>query len=121
LPPSIHQPPTDPQSLPLPRFPTFLALQIVFLLREVFRGFSARQERVVPPGGDKGLMRATAHLHFTRWDRSKAATADNLVLLTAEEANAHDAASLQQLQQQEPAFVAHVEQLLDHVRAQMCY
>lgn len=40
---------------------------VVFLLREVWRGFSARVlQNVVAPGGDKGLMRATAHLAFTR-------------------------------------------------------
>lgn len=75
----------------------------------------------MPPGADKGLMRSTANLHLTRWDRSKAATVDNLVLLTAEEAEAHDAVGLEQLQQQEPEFVAQVERLLDHVRAQLCY
>lgn len=94
---------------------------MVFLLREVYRGFSARQERVVPPGGDKGLMRSTAHLHLTRWDRSKPPTVDNLVLLTSEEADVHDATGLEQLQQQEPEFVAQVERLLDHVRAHICY
>ncbi len=41
---------------------------VTYLLREVWRGFSARDaDRVVAPGGDKGLMRATAHLTFTRW------------------------------------------------------
>jgi hypothetical protein len=95
---------------------------MIFLLREVFRGFSARADRVVAPGGDRGLMRSTANLHFTRWDRTKPPTVDNLVLLTDEEAEAHDALpGLQVLQQQEPEFVARVEQLLDHVRAHVCY
>jgi hypothetical protein len=100
----------------------FLAsLQIILLLREVYRGFSARADRQVLPGGDKGLMRNTAHLHFTRWDAAKPATVDNLVLLTAEEAEQHDARGLQQLQQDEPAFVGRVERLLDAVRAQVMY
>eukprot|EP00775_Hariotina_reticulata_P007164 gene7164-7378_t len=94
---------------------------MIFLLREVYRGFSARSDRLVPPGGDKGLMRSTANLHFTRWDKSQAATVDNLVLLTADEAEQHDATDLQQLKQQDPAFVQRVEQLLDIVRAQVCY
>lgn len=94
---------------------------MVFLLREVYRGFSARSDRVVAPGADKGLMRSTAHLHFTRWDRSKPPTLDNLVLLSSEEAEQHDATGLQQLQQQEPEFVAKVERLLDQVRTQICY
>lgn len=33
---------------------------IIYLLRELWRGFSARSDRVVLPGGDKGLMRSTA-------------------------------------------------------------
>jgi hypothetical protein len=49
------------------------------------------------------------------------ATVDNLVLLTAEESEQHDARGLQQLQQDEPAFVGRVERLLDAVRAQVMY
>jgi hypothetical protein len=66
-------------------------------------------------------MRSTAHLHLTRWDASKAATVDNLVLLSEEEAAAHDATGLAALKEAEPQFVAKVERLLDHVRAQLCY
>eukprot|EP00879_Flechtneria_rotunda_P027469 GHRR01029429.1.p1 GENE.GHRR01029429.1~~GHRR01029429.1.p1 ORF type:complete len:288 (+),score=80.11 GHRR01029429.1:984-1847(+) len=94
---------------------------ILLLLREVYRGFSARAERQVVPGGDKGLMRSTAHLHFTRWDASKLPTVDNLVLLTAEEAEQHDRTSLAQLQLEDPLFVQKVEGLLDQVRAQLLY
>lgn len=96
-------------------------VQIVFLLREVYRGFSARADRQVLPGGDKGLMRNTAHLHFTRWDRIKPPTVDNLVLLSAEEAEQHDARSLEQLKQSEPELVEKVERLIDMVRAQVLY
>eukprot|EP00882_Tetradesmus_deserticola_P020168 GHRQ01021739.1.p1 GENE.GHRQ01021739.1~~GHRQ01021739.1.p1 ORF type:complete len:198 (+),score=47.22 GHRQ01021739.1:569-1162(+) len=95
--------------------------QIILLLREVYRGFSARADRQVLPGGDKGLMRSTAHLHFTRWDSGKPPTVDNLVLLTAEEAAAHDMQDLQELARDEPAFVQAVERLLDAVRAQVMY
>lgn len=66
-------------------------------------------------------MRSTAHLQLTRWDGSKPPTVDNLVLLTSDEAEVHDAAGLEQLRQQEPEFVSRVEQLLDHVRAQVLY
>jgi hypothetical protein len=41
-------------------------LQMVYLVREVWRGFSARSDRVLLPGGDKGLMRSTADLVLTR-------------------------------------------------------
>ncbi len=118
-------------------------LQIMYLLREVWRGFSARSDRVVMPGGDRGLMRSTADLTFTRWDAAKPATADNLVLLTLQEADAHDAlaaeassssaggsddaacngthghgtgSALAALQKREPDFVAHVERILARVR-----
>lgn len=96
-------------------------MQIIFLLREVYRGFSARADRQVLPGGDKGLMRATAHLHFTRWDRSRPPTVDNLVLLTQDEAEQHDELGLQHWKQQEPEFLSKVERLLDVVRQQLCY
>lgn len=96
-------------------------MQIVFLLREVYRGFSARAERQVVPGGDKGLMRATAHLHLTRWDSSRPPTVDNLVLLSQEEAEEHDKLGLQHWQHHDPELVARVERLLDVVRQQICY
>lgn len=96
-------------------------LQIILLLREVYRGFSARADRQVLPGGDKGLMRSTAHLHLTRWDSAKPPTVDNLVLLTAEEADAHDLQDLQELRRDEPALALRVERLLDAVRAQVMY
>lgn len=97
---------------------------VTYLLREVWRGFSARAQRVAAPGGDKGLMRATAHLEFTRWDAARPASADNLVLLTREEADQHDAlgpAGLQQLKREEPEFVARVEADLDRVRRELWY
>jgi len=68
---------------------------VVYLLRELWRGYSARlgeRGRVAAAvGGTRGLMRSTAGLAFTRWDASRPATVDNVVLLTAEEADAHDA------------------------------
>ena len=55
-------------------------MQIIYLLRELWRGRGAKEgEAPYVPGGDKGLMRATSHLCFTRWDITKAATVDNLV------------------------------------------
>ncbi|GIL71550.1 hypothetical protein Vretifemale_1917 [Volvox reticuliferus] len=96
---------------------------VVFLLREAWRGFSARDlRRVVAPGGDKGLMRATAHLTFTRWDAAKPCTADNLVLLTGPEADAHDVLpSLDVLRASEPQLVARVEAVLERVRRELYF
>lgn len=87
----------------------------------MYRGFSARADRQVAPGGDKGLMRATAHLHFTRWDSSRPPTVDNLVLLTQEEAEQHDQLGLIYWQQHDLGYVNRVERLLDVVRQQLCY
>ncbi|KXZ51482.1 hypothetical protein GPECTOR_12g445 [Gonium pectorale] len=97
--------------------------EVAYLLREVWRGFSATDpHRVVPPGGDKGLMRATAHLTFTRWDPSKPATADNLVLLSTSEADEHEQlASLEPLRRERPELVARVEAVLDRVRRELYY
>ncbi|GLI59189.1 hypothetical protein VaNZ11_001023 [Volvox africanus] len=96
---------------------------MVYLLREAWRGFSARDlQRVVAPGGDKGLMRATAHLTFTRWDAAKPCTADNLVLLTGPEADAHDILpSLGVLRSSEPELVARVEAVLERVRRELFF
>lgn len=93
---------------------------MVYLLRELWRGFSARGERVVLPGGNRGLMRSTADLTFTRWDRRKPATVDNLVLLTLGEADAHDKADLEALRREEPSFVGFVEGVLARARFEYC-
>jgi tRNA A37 threonylcarbamoyladenosine dehydratase len=116
---------------------------VVYLMRELWRGYSARlgeKGRVAAAvGGTRGLMRATAGLEFTRWDASRPATLDNLVLLTSEEADAHDRlfdggdgggeegqkrvvsaeaadAALAALRARDPAYVAHVEAMLERAR-----
>lgn len=94
---------------------------VVYLLRELWRGFSARSERVVMPGGNRGLMRSTADLTFVRWDRRKPATVDNLVLLTTDEADAHEAVDdLEALRRREPEFCAFVERTLARARFDYC-
>lgn len=55
-------------------------------------------------------------INVCRWDRSQSATVDNLVLLTAEEADEHDATTLEHLRGEEPEFVASVEAILVGVR-----
>jgi hypothetical protein len=94
--------------------------QIIYLLRELWRGFSARSDRVVLPGGDRGLMRSTADLTLLRWDARRPATVDNLVLLTLDEADAHEADSLERLRREEPGFVAFVERQLGRARFEYC-
>ena len=61
-------------------------MQIVVLANEVWRGVSARSSFAgEPPAEDKGLNRVTAGLTFTRWDSSRPADVNNLILLTFEE------------------------------------
>lgn len=90
------------------------------MLRELWRGFSARAERVVAPGGQRGLTRSTADLTLERWDASKAATVDNLVLLTISEADEHRAKGLDKVRQEEPEFAAYVEAQLARARFDYC-
>lgn len=90
-------------------------------MREHWRGRSARQ---LVGGNDKGLGRAIGHLALTRWDAAAPATPGNLVLLTREEADAHDALfdgaadALRALRAREPEFVERVEATLRRVRLQ---
>ena len=57
-----------------------------------------------------------------RWDPGQPATADNLVLLTQQEADDHDQlASLEGLSREEPHLVARVEAGLDRVRRELFY
>ncbi|GAX86113.1 hypothetical protein CEUSTIGMA_g13526.t1 [Chlamydomonas eustigma] len=95
---------------------------IIFITREMYRGFSARHmKQTVAPGGDKGLTRSVANMTLTRWDKRKSPTVDNVVLLTCEEADKHDETELSTLQQQEPLFVNWVQKILDHARRQYFY
>eukprot|EP00884_Botryococcus_braunii_P014097 jgi/Botrbrau1/22689/Bobra.0132s0030.1 len=92
---------------------------VIYLVRELWRGVSARAPRHVMPGGSKGLNRSTANLTLTRWDSTQEATADNLVLLTFEEADKHDLCTIESLRETEPAWVAYVEAQLQRARAEL--
>lgn len=98
--------------------------EIEALVREHWRGRSARQE---VGGNDKGLGRAIGHLALTRWDPSRPASPGNLVLLTREEADAHDALfdgwdpdgaarTLCALRDREPDFVERVTSTLQRIQ-----
>lgn len=95
--------------------------EVEALVREHWRGRSARQ---LVGGNDKGLGRAIGHLALTRWDAAAPATPGNLVLLTREEADAHDALfdgatdALRALRSRDPEFVERVEATLRRVRLQ---
>ena len=53
-----------------------------------------------------------------RWDRSRPATVDNLVLLTFSEAEAHENSDLAAVRTGDPAFAARVAAALARARAE---
>ena len=62
------------------------------------------------------MWRSTSGLYLTRWNPSRPACLDNLVLFTSDEADEHDEmmaaegiAGLNQLKEREPEFVSLVE------------
>lgn len=98
--------------------------EVEILIRELWRGRSARSRTL--PSNEMALTRGLGNLVLTRWDPSRDATLDNLVLLTMEEAEAHDAAvasptGLKDLKRNEPEFVQYVEKILDRARREFAY
>eukprot|EP00982_Pelagococcus_subviridis_P016304 31471-Pelagococcus_subviridis.AAC.6 len=61
---------------------------VIYLIKDVWQGRSARAQN---PSIGKGMWRNTSDLCLTRWNPSKPANLDNLILLSSEEADAHDA------------------------------
>jgi len=110
---------------------------VVFLVREVWRGVSAVELCSVDPssslplvpGGECGLATATSKLTLCRWEqqqgknekegkREKGASVDNLVLLTFAEAEAHERGEL--VPQLERGTVERIERALERVRREFC-
>ena len=112
---------------------------MAFLARAVYRGLSAQGPRYAPTGSDWGTNRLTDHLTLTRcgrpaagtlrsavqslpnltrrclpgrWDKGKPASVHNLVLLSFDEAEAHEARTLRQVQEEQPEMFAYVSRLL---------
>ncbi|KAL4854230.1 tRNA threonylcarbamoyladenosine dehydratase [Chlorella vulgaris] len=91
------------------------AAEVEALVKDVWRGHSARRPH--PPSNDKGITRSVGHLTLTRWDPSRAATVDNLVLLTHAEADEHEQQqSLEELRRREPELCRRVEAVLSRAR-----
>ncbi|MEW5309298.1 MAG: hypothetical protein WDW38_001193 [Sanguina aurantia] len=89
---------------------------VSYLVRELWRGFSARSSHILPVGGNKGMRRCTAGLSLTRWDATQPPTIHNLILLTTQEADEHDNTTLEALRESEPAFVERVEKIMQRAR-----
>lgn len=97
--------------------------EVEILVREIWRGTSARAEEIAPL---KALSKCTGGLALTIWDPSKGSVVDNLVLLTQKEADAHDEQvskpeGFETLCTSEPEFASKVNHVLARVRAEFCY
>lgn len=110
---------------------------VAFLVREVWRGVSAVElcrdasSSSMPsvPGGECGLATATSRLTLCRWKQERgeknyaavaaaAASVDNLVLLTFEEAEAHERGEL--IGKLDLGVVERIERALERVRREFC-
>ncbi len=94
------------------------AQDVAYVMAELWACRSARHglgegANVAPPSNSrKAVFRSTQQLVLTRWDAAKPAAVDNLVLLTFDEADAHDATSLEAVRAALPAWARHVEGVL---------
>ena len=105
---------------------------VVYLVKDVWHARSARAQGSTM---SKGMWHNTSGLYLTRWNPNRPACLDNLVLLTSDEADAHDAEmeaarggrvldekggppheGLERLREREPEFVALVESRFKRVR-----
>ncbi|GAQ80166.1 NAD(P)-binding Rossmann-fold superfamily protein [Klebsormidium nitens] len=93
--------------------------EVVYIAREMWRGRSARDQAARDVG--RGMYRAMAHMCLTRWDASKPPTIDNLIMLTFEEAEAHEARTLADIASSEPQFYAMVTAVLQRARRDLAY
>ncbi|CAL8471181.1 g10723 [Coccomyxa elongata] len=92
---------------------------VIYLLREVWRGLSAKGPPHVLGGGDKGFKRSLTNLTLTRWDKDRPPTVDNLVLLTFEEAEQHEGMALEDVRAADPAFYQRVQDTLARIRYEL--
>lgn len=84
--------------------------EVAYVVRELWRGRSARDQDSTNVG--RGMWRSMNNLTLTRWDHSRPPTIDNLVLLTFDEAEAHESTTLEDLAVGEREFYSKVESVL---------
>ncbi|KAI5078153.1 hypothetical protein GOP47_0007977 [Adiantum capillus-veneris] len=76
--------------------------EVAYVVRELWHGQSARAQK--GRMATKGLWRNVMNLRLTRWDVTKPATPDNLILLTFQEAEEHESKTIQEIRSSEPEF-----------------
>jgi len=92
--------------------------EVEVLVREIWRGESARGTE---PSPLRGVSKSIGHLHLTVWNPAHGDVVDNLVLLTGDEADAHDAlvaepGGFESIARNEPAYFEAVERRLGRAR-----
>lgn len=95
------------------------AEEVAVVIREVWHGVSAAaaaEGHGAPLAPDRAMCRQIGGLRLTRWDANRAADVDNLVLLSFDEAEAHEAASLESVRHHHPDLVAYVDRRLQYAR-----
>ncbi len=102
----------------LGREPGVDVAEVEVLVREIWRGESAR---ATEPRPLRGVSKSVGHLHLTVWDPALGDVVDNLILLTGDEADAHDEivarpGGFEALRRDEPDFVDKVERRLARAR-----
>ena len=93
--------------------------EVEILIKEVWRGVSVRATEL--PADDKALTKGLGNLVLTRWDPCKSGSVENLVLMTREEADAHEEevavpGGFEALKEREPELVKKVEKALQRAR-----
>ncbi|MCO5555913.1 hypothetical protein L7F22_009457 [Adiantum nelumboides] len=76
--------------------------EVAYIVRELWCGQSARKRK--EKMATKGLWRDVKSLRLTRWDVTRPATPDNLILLTFQEAEEHESNTLEEIRSTEPEF-----------------
>lgn len=89
--------------------------EVVYLVKEVWRGRSARDQGSRDVG--RGMWRSMQTMTLTRWDAARPPSVDNLVLFRFDEAEAHEGTDLEALREREPGLCAAVAATLARVRA----
>lgn len=87
---------------------------ILYVVRELWRGRSARDQDNRDSG--RGMWRSMGHMTLTRWDVSQPPSVTNLILLTFQEAEKHEATTLEELEVRDPQFFFMVNSVLARAR-----
>ncbi|XP_076951441.1 uncharacterized protein LOC143624790 [Bidens hawaiensis] len=84
--------------------------EVMYVAKELWHCRSARDQDAKEVG--RGMWRSVNELMLVRWDRSKPASAWNLILLKFTEADEHESTTLEYIKENEPEFYERVTSTL---------